>query len=230
MKAESFSAIFKLALFLFVVVGAVLAVVLINESKPIARSQSRPFPTLQQPTLVSLPPPLVFAASTPIPTTRPMPTPTPGSVTITLINDFCEELDYRVDGVRVVSALAAGATTTFESGRGAHSVQACQTGTTVCGEPLQVDWITDATAAIARGACPLTITVINEHCGDEDLYVDGQLVVIALPEQGKATFQVAPGKHLVQACPVGSTNCSETVLMEWLTSTSFSIAREPDCP
>ena len=232
MKNENLLAISKLALLILITVGSAIAVVVANDSRSAVPSPTRRPVAQVQPTAVALPATPTSQSST-VPARSPMPatpTPAPVLITVTLTNDNCEKMDYRVDGALVVSAIDGGATTIFQVAPGRHSVQACQAGTTECGEAINVNWTTAATAFIARGSCPITITLSNEHCGAEDLYVDGELVVISLAAGAKTTFQVTPGLHAVQACPVGTADCGETVTMDWKNPTRFSIEREPDCP
>ena len=231
-KNENLLAISKLALLILITVGSAIAVVVANDSRSAVPSPTRRPAAQVQPTAIALPA-TPTSQSTAVPEPSPMPaapTPAPVFITVTLTNDYCEKMDYRVDGALVVSGINGGATTAFQIAPGAHSVQACQADTTECGEAINVNWTTAATAAIARGSCPITITLTNEHCGTEDLYVDGELVVISLAAGGKTTFQVSPGLHAVQACPVGTADCGETVTIDWKNPTSFAIEREPDCP
>ena len=157
------------------------------------------------------------------------PTARLGSITISLTNNNCVDEDYYVDD-KLVTTVAAGASTTFQITPGQHSSYVCLPGTMTCAEPSQVNWSTSTPWQIFRGpACPLTIYLTNNNCADEDYYVDGKFVT-SIAAGASTTFQIAPGQHSNYACLPGTTTCGESSQVNWSTSaTTASIFRNPSC-
>ncbi len=234
MKPHGLYALTTLAALVVTIAGSLAMVTLADENRP-APPRTRVSPAAADGFSAPVPSSetLILAAATPVPPTAvpsPSPTATPTPVTITVTNEDCVAADYYVDGSVRTAAMEEGATATFPIAQGTHSVQVCQAGTSECSDSTTVTWTQSAEVAIARGACPVTVTVVNGHCGNADLYVDDQLTVIDLPQGATKDFTLAPGKHSIYACPVGTQNCGEPIVAEWATATTLDISPAQTCP
>lgn len=169
--------------------------------------------------------------SAPLPTSAPQIEPTIAPITITLTNDNCYPQEYYVDNVKMAS-IPAGETIVFNTAPGPHQVLACTTGSTTCGDPVQIVWEVSTTAVIhPHPSCNLaTITLTNNHCQPVDYYVDNTLMVSSIAAYANAQFTVVPGTHQVYVCDPGTSICGGTVELTWNTSTTAGILKGPDCP
>jgi hypothetical protein len=162
------------------------------------------------------------------PSATATPSPIP-PITVTVTNEHCENTDYYVDGKRVVSALGEGATTSFQAAPGNHAVHVCRAGTQECADDTPANWTSSVVTVIQRGVCPLTVTITNRHCKNEDVYVDDDLVGIALGQGAQVVFRSTAGEHTIQACPAGTQDCGEPSKITWTRSITLTIDAGPDC-
>ena len=169
--------------------------------------------------------------SVPLPIQTPQPEPTTVTISITLTNYNCYPQEYYVDNIKMAS-IPAGETIVFDTVPGPHQVRACTTGSTTCGDPVQIVWEVSTTAVIhPHPSCNLaTITLTNNHCQPVDYYVDNTLMVSSIAAYASAQFSVVPGSHQVYVCDPGTSICGGTVELTWNTSTTAGILKGPDCP
>ena len=110
--------------------------------------------------------------------------------------------------------------TIFETNTGEHWVQACSPGKTACGGLNKVNWTSNTRRYIYRSSsCPITITLINEHCKAQDYYVDEELVV-SVDAATTTKFEIPPGEHQVKACAAGSNVCANSNQVTWSEATT----------
>lgn len=154
----------------------------------------------------------------------------PDTVSINLMNEDCKALDYYVDEELVVS-IEAESNKIFKTNGGEHWVTTCIAGTNICSTPNQVNWTSQVVQrTIFRGSgCPVTITLISEHCKPLDYYVDDEFVVSV--EAGSTTkFEITSGEHLVKVCVPGTNSCSESNEVSWTSVTETrNIYRGSNC-
>lgn len=151
-------------------------------------------------------------------------------ITITLTNYNCYPQDYYVDNEKMAS-IPAGDTAVFNTVPGPHQVLACTTGSTTCGDPIQIVWEVSTTALInPHPSCLVTITLTNNHCQSLDYYVDDAMMVSSIAADATFQFSIVPGLHRVYACDPGTGNCGSSVELSWGTSTTAEIRKGPACP
>lgn len=80
--------------------------------------------------------------------------PAPVPVTITLVNENCQNYDLYLDGV-YYSTIYEGETQYVSLEPGAHMAQGCISETEICGASTQQEWFQDSTYTIYReSTCP----------------------------------------------------------------------------
>lgn len=151
------------------------------------------------------------------------------AITVTVMHEGCSDVDYYVDN-QLLARVGAGGSAAFEVAPGQHDTRVCLLGTNNCAADVPQNWTGSTTVTISRNPrCPVTITLKNENCFDQDYYVDGK-VVVQVAAGATAKFQVTPGQHKVQACTTGTENCGSEAELNWPQSTTTSISPNPSCP
>jgi hypothetical protein len=77
---------------------------------------------------------------------------------------------------------------------------------------------------------PLTITVTSESCAARDFYVDGEKVITSINPGTTRAFKTAKGEHVIYSCLPMTDTCGEAMPVNWGRSTSYSIAKDAQCP
>lgn len=74
----------------------------------------------------------------------------------------------------------------------------------------------------------VTLSIYNEHCLDQDLYVDNLLVATIKPG-AQADIQVNAGEHTYYACETGTVNCGGVYYAIWTQNAVTNIPNNPVC-
>lgn len=74
----------------------------------------------------------------------------------------------------------------------------------------------------------VTLSIFNEHCLEQDFYVDDLLVATVKPG-AQVDIQVNSGEHYYYACEFGTSNCGSSYYAIWTQSATLSIPSSPAC-
>lgn len=170
---------------------------------------------------------------TPTNTRTPKPTPTATLITleISIVNNNCYPQDIYVDGRKLASNVNAwGGTKMMKLKEGTHQIKYCTTGTTLCGSAFDRSFSLNSRELniTAHSACPsspnelITITIINEDCDSEDLYIDG-LKVATVGGYSTATIKHYQGNLTLKACLAGTTFCGSSVKSLFNSDNSWTV-------
>jgi len=99
--------------------------------------------------------------------------------------------------------------------------------TALLASPVIVELIRkEPTTTPALGA--VTLSIYNEHCLDQDFYVD-DLLVATVKSGVQMDIQVNSGEHYHYACETGTLNCGSIYYAIWTQDAVRSIPSTPAC-
>jgi hypothetical protein len=183
---------------------------------------------------------LTFAASTgktksqsvtvaPAPVVAPAPPAQSGAsitdqVTVTVTNRDCNSSDFYVSD-RLAVSVPAESSQSFSIASGSYQTKACLANSSNCGNSVPVNWSPGkAQHAINRnGSCSnqqlasvdqVLVTVINRDCHPTDFYASERLVA-SIPAESSQSFGIASGSYQTKACLANSSNCGNSVSVNW---------------
>lgn len=155
-------------------------------------------------------------------------------------NNNCWPQDIYFDG-RLVSTISPKSVQKIPSHGERVLVRNCISGTSNCSAERAVRWGPSSPSLILESSedCaieasrPLTVklTINNQHCKDQDLYISNELVG-RIPANRSRFFDLQPGQHSIRVCVSGTTSCGEQREVRWEPgSRSHVIRRDPSmCP
>jgi hypothetical protein len=76
----------------------------------------------------------------------------------------------------------------------------------------------------------ITITLINNNCVAQDIYIDGELIISSIKPNAKVPFNVLPGEHQVLICTPNTNSCNDALQAYWPISRTVIITPAPTCP